>query len=418
MSLGPDSAAQVSLAADARKASAAQALAARVAPGQNPQNTQSPKIPEKAFGKILDSLTPEKAEAAGASPEVVKTLTGQAMNKRLSPGPSEEKKARDACEGFEAVFIGQMIKEMRKTVPKDGMLHGKHEDEYVSMFDEELSKTLTKQGGIGLADFMQRQLALGASSKKQQASPESQAGLRRTASESVVTAPVNKVQANGLRGRLFNQLRPSGLSGGQSVVLAADAVRPGTPPGPYAPVSAAPKQTSPGSLQGTPSQHMGLPGAQYLKGADVQLAATGVGAVAPVEGELTSEFGWRKDPFTGQRAWHNGVDIAAAEGTPVKSWRDGNVVFSGKMHGYGNLVVVEHADGVKSFYGHNKANSVAVGQAVKAGQVIAQVGQTGRATGPHLHFEVRVNDSAVNPSKLGGSMLAAAPEPERMIPDL
>jgi murein DD-endopeptidase MepM/ murein hydrolase activator NlpD len=412
MSLGPDSAAQVSLAADARKASAAQALAARVNPGQKP------KIPEKAFGKILDSLTPEKAEASGASPEVVKTLTSQAMNKRLSPGPSEEKKARDACEGFEAVFIGQMIKEMRKTVPKDGMLHGKHEDEYVSMFDEELSKTLTKQGGIGLADFMQRQLALGAASKKQQVSPESQTGLRRAASESVVTAPVNKAQGNGLRGRLFNQLRPSGLSGGQGVVLAADAVRPGTPPGPYAPVPTTPLQTSPGTLQGTPSQHMGLPGAQYLRGADAQLVATGKSSVAPIEGELTSDFGWRKDPFTGQRAWHNGVDIAAAEGTPVKSWQDGNVVFSGKMHGYGNLVVVEHADGIKSLYGHNKANSVAVGQAVKAGQVIAQVGQTGRATGPHLHFEVRVNDTAVNPSKLGGAMLAAAPEPERMIPDL
>jgi len=412
MSLGPDSAAQVSLAADARKASAAQALAARVNPGQNP------KIPGKAFGKILDSLTPEKAEAAGASPEVVKTLTGQAMNRRLNPGPSEEKKARDACEGFEAVFIGQMIKEMRKTVPKEGMLHGKHEDEYVSMFDEELSKTLTRQGGIGLADFMQRQLALGAASKKQQVSPESQAGLRRSASESIVSAPVHKAQTNGLRGGSFNQLRPSGLSGGQSVVLAADAVRPGTPPGPYAPVPTTPKQTSPGILQGTPSQHLGLPGAQYLQGADAQLAATGMSAVAPVEGELTSDFGWRKDPFTGQRAWHNGVDIAAAEGTPVKSWQDGNVVFSGKMHGYGNLVVVEHADGVKSLYGHNKANSVAVGQAVKAGQVIAQVGQTGRATGPHLHFEVRVNDTAVNPSKLGGAMLAAAPEPERMIPDL
>ena len=412
MSLGPDGAAQASLADGARTASTVQRLASRVNPAQ------PPKTPEKAFGKILDSLTPEKAEQAGASPEMVKTLTAQAMNKRFSPGQSEEKKAREACEGFEAVFIGQMIKEMRKTVPKDGLLHGKHEDEYVSMFDAEFAKTLTKQGGIGLADFMQRQLALSSASKKQQTSPESQTGLRRSASNSVVSVPVDKPQANGLRNRSFNQLRPSGLSGGPDVVLAADAVRPGTPPGPYAPVPTAPKQASAGSLQGTPSQHLGLPGAQYLQGADAQLAASGNSAVQPVEGDLSSGFGWRKDPYTGQRAWHNGVDIAAAEGTPVKSWQDGNVVFSGKMHGYGNLVVVEHADGIKSLYGHNKANSVAVGQAVKAGQVIAQVGQTGRATGPHLHFEVRVNDTAVNPSKLGGAMLAAAPEPERMIPDL
>ncbi|WP_243361686.1 peptidoglycan DD-metalloendopeptidase family protein [Fundidesulfovibrio terrae] len=423
MSLTPDIAAQASLATDARNASRAQGLASRLGAAQT-----SGKAPAKAFGKILESVTPEKAEQAGMEGEALRTLTVQAQNKRMNPGPSEEKKAREAFEGFESVFIGQMIKEMRKTVPKDGLLHSSQEDQYVSMFDEELSKTLTKQGGIGLADFMQRQLAMSATAKSQQrvAGPASQQGLRMSSSDSMAVKADPKRLGQGLRDKLMNALRPQGLSGGQQTIPAPEALKPGTASGgapsatpgaanPQAPAAAGRTQAS--SLQGTPSQHLGAPGAQYLVGEDAKLADA-QGSYWPVDGEVSSDFGWRKDPFTGQRAWHSGLDIAAPEGTPVRCWKGGTVAFSGQMHGYGNLVVVEHADGSRSFYGHNKGNAVAVGQAVKAGQVLAQVGQTGRATGPHLHFEVRVDDRAVDPSKLGGARLAAAPEPEVAVPVL
>lgn len=430
MSLTPDIAAQASLATDARNASQAQGLASRLGAAQT-----SGKAPAKAFGKILESVTPEKAEQAGMGGEALRTLTVQAQNKRMNPGPSEEKKAREAFEGFESVFIGQMIKEMRKTVPKDGLLHSSQEDQYVSMFDEELSKTLTKQGGIGLADFMQRQLAMSAAAKSQQrvAGPASQQGLRMSSSDTMAVKADPKRLGQGLRDRLMNALRPQGLSGGQQTIPAPEALKPGMASGvpqPATPVAgqaqpgaadsqtpAATGRTQAGSLQGTPSQHLGAPGAQYLQGEDAKLADA-TGSYWPVDGGVSSDFGWRKDPFTGQRAWHSGLDIAAPEGTPVRCWKDGTVAFSGQMHGYGNLVVVEHADGSRSFYGHNKGNAVAVGQAVKAGQVLAQVGQTGRATGPHLHFEVRVDDRAVDPSKLGGARLAAAPEPEVAVPVL
>jgi murein DD-endopeptidase MepM/ murein hydrolase activator NlpD len=366
-------------------------------------------------------VTPEKAEAAGMGEDAVKTLAAQAQNKRVNPGVSEEKKARDAVEGFESVFIGQMIKEMRKTVPKDGLLHSSQEDQYVSMFDEELSKTLTKQGGVGLADFMMRQLALSQTAKSQQQmpGPASQQGLRMSASDSAVVKSDPKRLGQGLRDRMMNSLRPQGLSGGPQTIPAPDAPAPGAmkPGQASGPLPASQVKPQADSLQGTPSQHLGAPGAQYLQGEDAKLADAS-GSYWPVDGEVSSDFGWRKDPFTGQRSWHSGLDIAAPEGTPVRCWKGGTVSFSGKMHGYGNLVVVEHADGSKSFYGHNKGNAVTAGQSVKAGQVLAQVGQTGRATGPHLHFEVRVNDQAVDPSKLGGAKLAAAPEPEVAVPVL
>jgi len=369
--------------------------------GQVAQAGKGP-APAKAFGQILESLTPEKAQAAGMAPEAVNTLARQAQNKAMTQAGHEEKKLREACEGFESVFITQLLKEMRKTVPKDGLLHSSTEDQYVSMFDEELSKTLAKQGGMGLADFMQNQLAARA------ARPDASgalAGLRGSASQTLPGRPAGPGKdAQGLT--RLGPLRPQGLRQGQEIVHAA-------------PTSAAPSTLSaaaPGTLAGTPSQRLGLPGAQYLQGQDAALAAGTL--AAPVEGELTSGFGWRNDPFTGRRAWHGGIDIAAPEGTPVRAAREGTVVFSGRKGGYGNLVVVEHAGGVRTFYGHNRSNAVAEGQAVKAGQLLAEVGQTGRATGPHLHFEVRVGEEAVDPAKAGATLLAAAPDPRLAVPRL
>lgn len=428
MSLTPDVAAQTSAALSARGAAQAQAMSqplnhAKVQANRQAAGAaagQAPKMPEKSFGKILESLTPEKAAAAGMSPEAQKTLTAQAMNKRFAPGPSEEKKLREACEGFESVFIGQMLKEMRKTVQKDGLLHRKEEDQYVAMFDEELSKTLTKQGGIGLADFMQQQLATRAGANTAMPVPPAEGGLRRSASETMALAAPGKPMQRSFRDKGLRPLQAAGSLQGNAVVLASDAVRPGMRAGANASTAAADAQAMqrPGSLAGTPSQHLGQPGSQYLQGQDAKLAQTAEGFVSPVSGELTSEYGWRRDPFTGQRAWHAGIDIAAPEGTPVRAARDGTVVFSGRERGYGNLVVVEHEGGVRTYYGHNKANEVAEGQGVKAGQVLAQVGQTGRATGPHLHFEVRVDGRSVDPASQGGTRIAAATAPEIQVPVL
>lgn len=107
------------------------------------------------------------------------------------------------------------------------------------------------------------------------------------------------------------------------------------------------------------------------------------------EGIISSRFGKRKDPFTRKETFHGGLDMAAEEGTPVYASADGEVSFSDKKGGYGNLIILGHKLGYETLYGHLSSISVRPGEKVRKGQKIGEVGQTGRATGNHLHFEVR-----------------------------
>jgi murein DD-endopeptidase MepM/ murein hydrolase activator NlpD len=111
--------------------------------------------------------------------------------------------------------------------------------------------------------------------------------------------------------------------------------------------------------------------------------------IHPVSGRITSGFGVRKDPFTEKHKFHKGIDIACSTGTKVVASAEGKVVFSGTKRGYGRTIVIEHRNGYQTLYGHLSKLSVKSGQSVKQGQKIALSGMTGRATGPHLHFEVR-----------------------------
>ncbi len=120
-------------------------------------------------------------------------------------------------------------------------------------------------------------------------------------------------------------------------------------------------------------------------------AASAAGFVWPVHGVLTSGFGWRWGRM------HEGIDLAVASGTSVVSSAAGTVIVAGWAGGYGNLVVVDHGNGVSTAYGHNTSVTVGVGQSVAQGQLIAYAGSTGHSTGPHVHFEVRINGSPVDP---------------------
>lgn len=117
----------------------------------------------------------------------------------------------------------------------------------------------------------------------------------------------------------------------------------------------------------------------------------------PVRGRITSEFGTRENPWHGGQEFHSGVDISAGTGTPVRATADGIVSFSGWSAGNGNLVVIEHGFGYSTLYAHNSSIVVRVGQKVKRGDIIANVGSTGNTTGPHLHYEVWHNGKPVNP---------------------
>jgi murein DD-endopeptidase MepM/ murein hydrolase activator NlpD len=120
----------------------------------------------------------------------------------------------------------------------------------------------------------------------------------------------------------------------------------------------------------------------------------------PVRGQVTAGFGERMDPFSGEDAFHAGLDIAAPKGTSVEATGDGIVLSAGRAQaGYGNEVIIDHGSGITTTYGHLSKIFVVAGQEVEKGEVIGAVGMTGRTTGPHLHYEVRVHQTPVNPAK-------------------
>src|SRR5512142_2989767 len=119
----------------------------------------------------------------------------------------------------------------------------------------------------------------------------------------------------------------------------------------------------------------------------------------PVEGMITGSFGERIDPFNGEGAFHSGVDISSSYGHAVIAPADGTVTYADFYNGYGRMIVIEHGNGISTRYGHLYGFAVTVGQSVQRGDIIGYVGLSGRSTGPHLHYEVRIHDVPVNPYK-------------------
>lgn len=119
----------------------------------------------------------------------------------------------------------------------------------------------------------------------------------------------------------------------------------------------------------------------------------------PVEGLVTGSFGERIDPFNGEGAFHSGVDISAGFGQPVVAPADGYVTFADFLGGYGRAVMIDHGHGISTRYGHLANFAVIAGQHIRRGDTVGYVGLSGRSTGPHLHYEVRINDTPVNPYK-------------------
>jgi murein DD-endopeptidase MepM/ murein hydrolase activator NlpD len=135
----------------------------------------------------------------------------------------------------------------------------------------------------------------------------------------------------------------------------------------------------------------------YFEGQRSLLSATPT--AWPARGWVTSDYGMRLDPYTAERMMHRGLDIATPPGNPVLAPSDGTVSFAGTEEGYGKVLVIDHGNGVNTRYGHLSVIYVKPGQRVKRGARVAAVGNTGRSTGPHLHYEVRVNGVAENPRK-------------------
>ena len=250
---------------------------------------------------------------------------------------SEQQMKRVAAD-FEAVLLQRFTAAINPSASdEDGdLFRSEATDLYRQMFAEQLAKTIADSGGIGLADIIVRQMH--------------------------AAADGGRVNATGIE-------------------KAKDAVRllrdgAGAKAATTEPVSlSAPRTTSRRRVD---------------DGEPIELQL-------PVTGRITSQFGTRRDPIHGHRRFHRGLDIAAPRGTPIEAAAEGTVVFAGRQRGYGNMVIIEHADGRRTRYAHAQTLQVQAGETVEAGQEIATVGSTGRATGPHVHFEVIEDGKRVNP---------------------
>jgi murein DD-endopeptidase MepM/ murein hydrolase activator NlpD len=136
---------------------------------------------------------------------------------------------------------------------------------------------------------------------------------------------------------------------------------------------------------------------ELIQGEQVKSDATPAGRPI-LSGWLSSRYGSRIDPFSGKKAWHEGIDFAGREGAQIVAVASGVVSWSGERAGYGKMVEVAHGDGVVTRYAHNQENRVKVGDMVRRGDVVALMGSSGRSTGPHVHFEVHKNGRPVDPA--------------------
>ena len=139
---------------------------------------------------------------------------------------------------------------------------------------------------------------------------------------------------------------------------------------------------------------------QALTGVITGSSGSGQGTgslIWPVSGPVTSPFGWRIHPILGYKKFHTGIDIGVGYGTPIHAADSGTVIYATWMGGYGNVIIIDHGDGLSTLYAHQSSLAVGTGARVTRGQMIGYVGSTGFSTGPHLHFEVRVNGNPVDP---------------------
>ncbi|HEY6804697.1 MAG TPA: peptidoglycan DD-metalloendopeptidase family protein [Pyrinomonadaceae bacterium] len=301
----------------------------------------------------------------------------------------DEAAVRQMAMEFESLLLNQLTSTLNKTDDEDG--NGLFSDSggglsmSRQLFSEQLSKTLSQSGGIGLADLIMSQVAQNKSATKpNQASPLSAMRELRN-SESVSSRGSGRID-QGITNADSAAPAPTESTGRFITSEAALATRPRR----VHPVRTEVVRPTTEVSEGPRSVVSVAKAPEIHRSSFVSLRL-------PFRGAIRSVFGPRRDPINGRPRFHKGIDIAAPFGAPIQAAAAGRVVFAGPNKGYGNMVMIEHADGRRTLYAHAEALYVKVGATVAAGQTIAAVGSTGHSTGPHVHFEIRVGDQAVNP---------------------
>lgn len=294
-----------------------------------------------------------------------------------TPSSREEATIRQMATEFEALLLNQLTATLSKTEGDEGGLFGDSGGGMSlsrQLFSEQLAKTMAQNGGIGLADLILQQVR----QKTEPVRPLTLKPLTKPTSMPIAPAETTRPATTPVT-------QPVAQDKGR--FIASEAALATRPRRVHAVKTESPVRTTP--IEGPRSL---LPGTRTN-----ETNRTPVSLKLPLRGAIRSVFGPRRDPINGRPRFHKGIDIAAPQGAPIQAAAAGTVVFSGRNGGYGNMVMIEHADGRRTLYAHAEALYVKVGDRVSASQTIAAVGSTGHSTGPHVHFEVRVGDQAVNP---------------------
>lgn len=336
--------------------------------------------------------------------QIEAAAVGQAQNTERTVQPDVAAVRRMAAE-FESLLLNQLTASLNpKEEDEEGGLFTNSGGLGLSkqMFSEQLAKTMSQSGGIGLADMIVSQVT------HKDVAPKGRDGIRALAAARDIRAASTRPAAalpNSPTATANNEQYPDAiiiseaapadsaatLSNASPVAetlrgtQAATNVAAGSRPRRVHPIQ--PEVKTPRTLSNHTAVLAPKPAA----------SARPVSLHLPIRGAIRSVFGPRRDPINGRHRFHQGVDIAAKRGTPIEAAAAGTVVFSGRNKGYGNMVMIEHADGRRTLYAHAESLFVRAGDSVAAGQTIAAVGSTGHSTGPHLHFEVREGNRPLNP---------------------
>lgn len=263
-------------------------------------------------------------------------------------GRKDHAALRAVAKEMESIFAYEMMKAMRKTVGGSGDGKGFGNDVYGTLFDMELGRILSERG-MGLREML----------------------LKELGGETARAKPPGPLHGG-------NETREGGKTGAKPTAAPQVLIVPEETVAEQAPAPVCGDCAKPLLPAEAPEADEAFP---ITEGSRV-----------------SSRYGFRKDPFTGARAFHRGIDIAAPEGTPIHPIRSGRVVFSGRLGGFGNMVMVDHGEGFLTRYAHNSVNFVREDDFVGPDTVIGLVGSTGRSTGPHLHFEVMRNGENIDPA--------------------
>lgn len=292
----------------------------------------------------------------------------QALRRRFEAPNQDKAKLKDATQDFEAIFIGKLWEQMRNTVPKEGYLHSKQEDFYLSMFDQELSRKLAGAGGIGLGDMLYEQLKSQLVEKSKSAAPGAPVEIK----------PLPEAEQAKLKARAETAAQVAEQEMGDPAILSREELF-------------------------RRIDHLALEIEREARSAteEAKTAGSPLPNIAwPVEGRTVSRFGFTSPTSRLPTENHSGVEIAAPALSDVSACLEGVVTAVEHRPDLGLVVEIEHEGGLRSIYGHLENVRVSQGQRVAAGREIAQLAPEYGKNVPRLYFEVRQGNIALNPELL------------------